>query len=30
MYEKGKDKNSIIYMETGTGKTLILIMLLWH
>jgi endoribonuclease Dicer len=30
LYKKGRGKNSIIYLETGTGKTLILIMLMWH
>lgn len=30
MFENGKGRNSIIYLETGMGKTLIIIMLMWH
>lgn len=29
LFEKGKGKNSIIYLETGLGKTLVIIMLMW-
>ncbi|CAD8120142.1 unnamed protein product [Paramecium sonneborni] len=29
LYEKGIGKNSIIYLETGLGKTLVIIMLMW-
>jgi len=29
-YEKSKDQNSIVFLETGTGKTIIAIMLIWH
>ncbi|CAD8115305.1 unnamed protein product [Paramecium sonneborni] len=30
LYEKGIGKNSIIYLETGLGKTLVIIMLMWN
>jgi len=30
VFEKAKDKNSIIYMETGKGKTIVSIMLIAH
>lgn len=30
LYEQGRGNNSIIYLETGTGKTLVLVMLMWH
>lgn len=30
LYEDATKENSIIYLETGTGKTLITVMLVWH
>lgn len=30
LYQQGKGTNSIIYMETGCGKTLVILMLMFH
>ncbi|KAM3141828.1 hypothetical protein pb186bvf_006150 [Paramecium bursaria] len=30
IFDKAKDQNSIIYLETGMGKTLIMIMVMWQ